>query len=392
MDEISKKLASITRDKRYVVLSKDELLSEIPQSSNTLHVNKRITLAISKYIHTDFYILLTCKDVLREKLTYTSIVSDTKIECFLLFYTQKIQKYLKNKEYHLIENEFQKSIKKVDSYRGYYINLTKDTHRNKAILENLKELNLNHYERFDAYDGTELLKEYQTELDRGSLGCGFSHKGILEQNIDCDRHLHILEDDAILHKYLPNIFDSVKEKIEWDIIYTDIYFSFLSPASFYIFHEKYKLYKQKGDLSVLNLKGVEFSGASSYFVNKKSIKKLHNFLSADWYKYSKHDSYINTLVQKGELNAYVIVPFVSTLSHHSENSTIDEKYSSNMLAMDTLRKAFYIDAPLQELSKKLENEIKKIESSDMLDIYTNSTKISLDNLDKKIDTKTIFLS
>jgi GR25 family glycosyltransferase involved in LPS biosynthesis len=252
----------------------------------------------------------------------------------------------------------------------------------------LKEFDLSTYERFEALDGKELDRRFPTKLDSGSLGCGFSHKGVLEKNLDSDFHLHIIEDDVILHKYLPNTFDGIKDKIEWDIIYTDIYFSLLSPVNFYQLNEKQKLYKEKSELSVLNLKGIEFSGASSYFVNKKSIKKLNDYLSGDWYKHSKHDTYINTLVQKGELKAFVIVPFVSTLSKHSIKSTIDEKYSLNMLAMDTLREAFYIDASLKDISKKIDN----IASSQMIDIYTKSTKILLDNLDKKIDTKTICLS
>ncbi len=391
IDDISDKLASITKDKRYVVLSRNELLFNMPENIG-LHVNKLIVLAISRYIRTKFYVLLTCKNKLVEKLTYNSIINDNKLACFSLFRTQIIQKYLKDKEYHHIDKEFEISFKSINSYRGFYINLKKDIKRNKSILKNLNDLDLNNYERFAAYDGEKLAKMYRSRINPGSLGSGFSHRGVLDKNIDSDYHLHIIEDDVILHKYLPKIFESIKDKMEWDIIYTDMYFSLLSPESFYMFHEKYKLYQEKGDFSVVNLKGINFSGASSYFVNKKSIKKIHSLLSIEWFKHSKHDAYINTLVQKGELNAFVIVPFVSTLSEHSRNSTIDKTYSTNMLAMDSLRKAFYINAPLKELSNSIKEETKVIKCSEIIDIYTNSTKIMLNNLDKKIDTKVISLS
>ena len=387
MDVVSKKLTSVTTDKRYVILSKDELLKKLPKNLNILDENKHMVLAISKHIYTKHFVLVNCKNSLTKTLTYQDIKDNKNPHYFLMLETKVIQTYVNSKNDHHIDRIFDRSFKKVSSYKGFYINLKKDAERKREITKNLKTLDFKNYECFDALDGSILASQYTTQLDNGSLGCGFSHKRVLEENIGSDVHLHIIEDDVILHKYLPNTFDNIKDKIEWDIIYTDIYFSLLSPGDFYLLNEKYKRYKEKSEISVVNLKGIAFSGANSYFVNKHSIKKLHDALSGDWYKHSKHDTYINSLVQKGKLNAYVIIPFVSTFSKHSQHSTIDEEYSSNMLALDTLRGAFYIDAPL----KKLVKEIEDINTSPMIDIYTKVTKILLNNLEKRIDIETVFL-
>lgn len=365
MDIVSDTLKELHVDKRYVVLSQDELLKD----SLTAHVENFLTLAISNYIKTEHYVELSSEMVFTKPFSYKKLLNAKGKSYPLLLHTKTIQKMLADLK---------------NSYKGYYINLKRDKLRDAHMQEHIKDLNFKNYTRFEALDGKELSKSYDTKLDAGSLGCGFSHKAILEANLMNNTHLHVAEDDALFHSYLPKIFKAINTKVDWDIIYTDIYFSMLTPTMFYQLHEKYKLYKTRGDISIVNLKGIDFSGATSYFVNKNSIKKFNDFLGSDWYKHSKHDTYINSLVQKGELKAFVILPFVSTLSPHSINSTIDESYNSNMLALDTLRKSFYIDAKHIELSDKLENEVKNIEFSKMIDIYSNSTKISLNNLDKRL--------
>ena len=315
--------------------------------------------------------------IFTQAFSYKELINSKKEEYPLVLHTQNTQKHLQTLR------------EKPSDYRGFYINLLKDRDRNRDMIQHLKDLNFQNYSRIDAVDGKVIAKKYDTKLDSGSLGCGFSHKSVLEKNLGSDSHLHILEDDALLYEHLPKIFNLIESKVEWDIIYTDVYFSMLSPTVFYNLHEKYKLYKTKGDISIVDLQGIDFSAATSYFVNKKSIKKFNELLSSDWYKNSKHDTFINTLVQKGLLKAFVIVPFVSTISKHSENSTIDESYNDNMFALDILRKSLYIDAKQKELSSELKKSTEDLETSDMLDIYTNSMKTILHNLDKKLHVRVV---
>ena len=363
IDVVDSAFKELHVDKKYVILSQDELLV------NALHVDNFLTLAISNYIQTQHFVELNNEMIFTKPFSYTELLNTKNKNYPPLLHTKTTQKMLLDLR---------------GNYKGYYINLNRDKLRNTHMQEHIKELNFENYTRFEALDGKELSKKYKTELDDGSLGCGFSHKAILEENLTSDKHLHVAEDDALFHSYLPKIFKAVNSKVDWDIIYTDIYFSMLTPTMFYNLHEKYKLYKAKGDISVVNLRGIDFSGATSYFVNKNSIKKLNNFLGSQWYKHEKHDAYINSLVQTGELKAFVTVPFVSSISKHSINSTIDETYNSNMLSLDILRKSFYIDANHKELSEELKKSMKDMEFSDMVEIYTDATKIAQNNLDKKL--------
>lgn len=268
-------------------------------------------------------------------------------------------------------------------YKGYYINLEKDTTRKESIENQLNRFSFHNYERFEAINGSHLKAKYP-KLDNGSLGCAFSHIEILKQNLESNTHLHILEDDAILHKSMPQVFEALHTQVEWDIIYTDIYFSFLAPEFFYQLNA---IYKNKQEPSLINLKKINFSAATSYFINKKSIKKLYTLLNDDWDKDIKHDDFINNLVQNGRLNAFVIFPFISTLSSHSQDSTINEKYSSNLLAIDALRKSFYIDADESTIENNLIEFLKDLEVNPMLDIYADYLKIILHNLETKQDFK-----
>ncbi len=371
MDAIANALKQLTTDSRYVVLAQEELLVD------TLQVEKFLTLSISDYIHTEYYVELQEDMIFTKPFSSYDLLNAKRDSYPFVLHTKTMQKRLQD-----LKNQR-------ESYKGYYINLKKDRVRNDHMKKHLQDLGFSNYTRFEALDGKVLTQKFKTNLDTGSLGCGFSHKSILELNADSDKHLHITEDDALLYKHLPNIFNTINTKVDWDIIYTDIYFSMLSPISFFQLHEKYKLYKEKGDISIVNLKGIEFSGATSYFVNKNSINKFNDFLDSDWYKHAKHDTYINTLVQKGMLKAFVIVPFISTLSHHSIQSTIDESYNSNMLALDTLRKSFYIEAKHKALSTTLKKSMENIAFSDMVEIYTDATKVSQHNLDKKLHVEII---
>ncbi len=360
LDRVSDKLANITKDSRYVVLSQSEL-------TNGEYTPKEFYLKLSDYIATEYYIILKNSTLYREKFNLKKILNSQKKYNLICLNTKQMQ----NQNF----------------YNGFYINLKRELQRDDYMRQELKELDFNNYIRFEAIDGKKLAKEVESNIDIGSLGCGFSHKNILKENLNSKKHLHILEDDAKMYKYLPDIFKLFAPKVEWDIIYTDLYLSMLSPVTFYNLNEKYKLYKNIGEISIVNLRGIDFSGATSYFVNKNSIQKLYDFLDTPWYKTQKHDTYINSLVQEGKLQAYTTMPFVSTLSQHSVNSTINSHYNSNMLALDTLRKAFYIKSDQKSIAKELKDKTKHMNFTAMSEIYAHTSKIVLHNLDANIDTR-----
>ncbi|MEA1915301.1 MAG: glycosyltransferase family 25 protein [Campylobacterota bacterium] len=269
-------------------------------------------------------------------------------------------------------------------YQGYYINLKHSVKRNTFMQNHLKKLNLlKKYKRSEGVNGKEVYHNYKTKLNPGSLGCWLSHEQILTANETAQQHIHIIEDDTILSQLLPNIFKSIPTNLEWDIIFTDVYFSMLNPSNFYKINEKYKLYEQKKQVSLLNLKGIPFSGTSSYFVNKNSIKKFNHLMGKDYDTSVKHDTKISNLVQAKKLKAYTFIPFLSTISTLSDASTIDQNYNTNLMAMDLIRKSFYIGSDTHKILQKAREIAKKEDDSPLVDIYTTATNIILNNLNNK---------
>ena len=269
--------------------------------------------------------------------------------------------------------------------------MKKSVERDMQTKNQLQKLGLkDSYTRFEGINGLDVFQNYQSTLDAGSLGCGLSHVKIVEDNLDSNEHLHIIEDDIILHPSMSKVFESVAGKIEWDLIYTDLYFSLLSPVNFYKINEKIKLFKEKNQVSLMSLKGIPFSSATSYFINKSSIKKVSSLIGKEWIKNNeKRPMHINRLTQQGKLKAFVFLPFVTTISAHNINSTINESYNSNLLAMDMLRKALFIGADINTLAKEAKSHSAEVDDNPLIRIYTETTKMILDNMDKNLYVKKV---
>lgn len=89
-------------------------------------------------------------------------------------------------------------------YRGFYINMAESTERRKAVEANLQQLGISeHYERSEAIVGADVFTQYETNQSPASLGASLSHHQLLKENTGSDRHLHIIEDDTILHRLVP---------------------------------------------------------------------------------------------------------------------------------------------------------------------------------------------
>ena len=274
------------------------------------------------------------------------------------------------------------------AYQGYYINLRESTERNSLLVAHLKSLGLaDRYERFEAIRGSDVAAAANSPLNAGSIGCGLSHQQLLASHRDDGVHLHILEDDAVIHAQLPGWFTGLPVALPWDLLYTDVYFSMLSPQSFQQLNRLVKGYQNSGTVSLVNLRGLPAVGATSYFVNRDSIGKVADLLGTDWISRCKHDDHLNHLVQAGQLRAYVTILFLSTRSMLGCRSTIDPGYTSLMQAMDLQRAAFYAGANLAELAEQARRLTVGGPENPLLTIYAETTRAILEHIDQGIHQK-----
>ncbi len=168
-------------------------------------------------------------------------------------------------------------------------------------------------------------------------------------------YLHIVKEDTLAHENLVETFEGLTQGLDWDVIYSDISFSLLTPNLFYQLNERYKEYLQTKQVSLIELRGIDFLSSSSYFINKK-FKSI-----------SDNSDEIVSLVKKNRLRGFMTFPFLS-------------KGSSNLF-----NKLFYIDADQDEVQKESQDLIREIELDPILEIYTEFTKMALNNLDKNIN-------
>lgn len=273
-------------------------------------------------------------------------------------------------------------------YRGFYINLAESRDRDRVIRDHLRSLGLEHrYSRFEAIRGADVAKSYRSPLNAGSIGCGLSHQRLIAAHRDSGAHLHVLEDDAHLHPRLPTTFAAVADSVAWDLLFTDVYFSMLSPQHVQQFNRLVNGYRTRAHVALINLRGVPFVGNTSYFVHRQSIGKVADLLGTDWIGRCKHDSFLNELVQAGRLTAFVVMPFLSTRSAFSEQSTIDPGYTSLMHAMDLQRASLYADADLDRLAREARELGPSGPRNPLLGIYAETTRSILEHIDRGLHRK-----
>lgn len=240
-------------------------------------------------------------------------------------------------------------------YRGFYINLDRDNDKREAIQKNLSDIGLaGNYERVEAVDGTAVSEQYSSMLTPGELGCWMSHLGILQGQIGQGRHIHILEDDALVHKGIAKVFAGFCEQVtRWDLFFTD----FFVPHDIYLFkllHGALEHYRQSGELRIFRLDNIKFACATSYFVHKDSIGKLYRLLRSCGRENKPFDLTMRDAAACGEVVAYAVIPFFSTLSSYCQQSSI-RSYDNYRRAFDLYRHSFYVDAKLEQLAEALEN-------------------------------------
>ena len=268
----------------------------------------------------------------------------------------------------------------MSDYQGFYINLDENEQRRQTIDENLQAIQqTDRYQRVRAVKGANVIDEFSTKLAPGELGCFLSHIKVLKTNLMSPTHLHILEDDAILHEQLPSMFSGFSQVAEWDLIFTDLYFHPpLTPYQFVDCRNRIREFEEQKKACLFSLFGIRFTGTTSYFVNQKSIPKLHGLLESGLKQNLTIDLFINKMVQQGELKAYVTLPFLSTISLHNEDSDVG-KQGPNLQALNLHRRSYYIDANLSELHQQAVEQAAQLDSDDHLGIYLESMRSVLNS-------------
>ena len=241
-------------------------------------------------------------------------------------------------------------------YRGVYINLDRAVSRRERMEQRLETAGFkDFYERFSAIDGNTITYGPDAVPGTAAIGCTLSHLSVVKNGLEQDRHLHILEDDAVLHPDIGRVFEqflSLQRDKDWDLLMTDIFL----PPDLYLFkylHKTYLELSNSGSLSFLDIGSWEFAGASSYFVNKNILEKFLQLMEHEFPVQTPYDLRIRELARHKSLKVFVCFPFFSTVSEQSSESTIAGSFS-HVLPLTEYRRCFYVTSDHKAILKNLD--------------------------------------
>jgi hypothetical protein len=241
-------------------------------------------------------------------------------------------------------------------YTGVYINLERNEKRRASMDRHLKDIGASsRYEWFPAIDGRTVLDNHPTAMRPGALGLWLTVECILEAFEGLDQHLHILEDDVVLARNGPALFEQAleyadKELRGWDLLFTETLVPF---DAFRVYSDLLEQYGRTKQHAYLDLSSLYQACMSSFFVNKASLGKIANLMKGKWSLGAPKDMYVRQLIRQKQLKAYVTVPFMTSISAESDTSDIRGELDLSHRVCDVFRRGFFQEADLVALRREM---------------------------------------
>ena len=250
--------------------------------------------------------------------------------------------------------------------RCVYINLDRDIARLNTIEQSFAAANAENWalERFPAVDIKYVVDHaIPGRIAPAEKGCFLSHKHIMMQNKDCPESIFITEDDAVFspntHRIIEDLLKKIEGAAEWDLLFTDIGIPAIG-----VMADMLKMTQDvfnKGTIELVNLAQLSaFFGSTAYVINHRSIPKILK-LMGDGALDLPYDLFLRSMIHKGMINAYVTVPFITTVSDDGLSSSIQgSEHAKTDLVWNLFRKMVWLGGadfdPTEALNRML-NEI-----------------------------------
>ena len=232
--------------------------------------------------------------------------------------------------------------------RSIYINLDRDTSRRADIEQSFTLAHAANWtlERFPAVD-----IKYVTDhaipgrIAPAEKGCFLSHKHIMMQNRHQTQSFFITEDDAVFspetHRIIEDLLQKIDGAAEWDLLFTDI-----GLPNIGVMVEVLKMTQdafKKRTIDLINLEQLSsFFGSTAYVINHTSIPKILALMGDDPLNLP-YDLFLRSMIHKGKINAYVTVPFITTVSDGGLSSSIQgSEHAKTDLVWNLFRKMVWL--------------------------------------------------
>jgi GR25 family glycosyltransferase involved in LPS biosynthesis len=232
-----------------------------------------------------------------------------------------------------------------------YINLESRPDRRHYIESNFNQNRAYGWNisRFDAVNIARVAEEnIQGAATAAEKGCFASHRNLIRQHLSSDNPLMVLEDDAMFGATTCRVIDTslanIKEA-DWDIIFTDICVPDVGTWPDLV--RLRRQFEQMKALKLLSLARFQFAGATSYILNRRSKRLLAGLLDDVERIDAPYDLYLRSLVHQGKLRAFVIFPFVTSISELAEQSSIQAPVAASPdLILNWFRRSVWTERDL----------------------------------------------
>jgi hypothetical protein len=231
---------------------------------------------------------------------------------------------------------------------GVFINLDRATARRSAMESQLSDIGLPYaVERFAAIEGSGQ-PGCPGNLRPGQYGCWLSHLAALERSLPSRRHLHVMEDDALLSRNLALLPEALATLASdpgasWDVLYLDA--TLVEIADMYQMFEWVQRARRNGNVHLHPIPA-EFTvyGALSYVVNSSRKKNVLEFLRPYLHAGAPIDDVFAAGIRQGRLKAYLTAPFLTSGSEASMASDVGyEDGGDGLLAWFLFRRLCFFD-------------------------------------------------
>ena len=153
--------------------------------------------------------------------------------------------------------------------------------------------------------------------------CFLSHRNAVATGLPTGEPIAVFEDDIVLGPTTTALVDQVlagNPDLDWDILYLEVCISRMETMV-----ELFRLRRHldvQGGVTLINLAGVEYAGATAYLVHPKAQAKIIEIIAGLGELNAPYDVVLRDLVRQGVLKGFAFFPFLSGFSDHVLTSQV----------------------------------------------------------------------
>ena len=186
--------------------------------------------------------------------------------------------------------------------------------------------------------------------------CFLSHRNAVASGLGTGAPIAVFEDDILLGPTTTALIDQAlagNPDLDWDIFYLEVCVSRME-TMVELFRLRRHLAAQ-GGVTLINLQGVEYAGATAYLVHPKAQEKIVQIIAGLGELNVPYDVALRDLVRQGVLKGYAFFPFLSGFSDHVLTSQVQlgETHGADRVWI-AFRQLMQLDRNLQTLRPTVE--------------------------------------